>query len=121
MANPRSYEVLPSAARTATVSSPKFPGAQADTLTVAIDVTAIVATPSVVFTIERYNPVADDWTAVLASAAVTAAGNTVMQVGPALTVVPNSQESESIPLTWRVTATHGDADSITYSVYAELN
>ena len=117
----RSYEVFASAARTATVSSSKFEGAGARTLTVAIDATAIAATPSVVFTIERYNPVGDDWTTVLASAAVTAAGNTVLVVDPAITVVANATASTSVPFTWRVTATHGDADSITYSVYAELS
>ena len=117
----RSYEVFASAARTATVSSSKKEGAGARTLTVAIDVTAIAATPSVVFTIERYNPIADDWTTVLASAAVTGTGNTVLVVDPAITVVANATASTSVPFTWRVTATHGDADSITYSVYAELS
>ena len=116
----RSYEVFASAARTATVSSSKFEGSGAQTLTVAIDATAVAATPSVVFTIERYNPIADDWTAVLASAAVTAVGNTVLVVDPSITVVANATASTSVPFTWRVTATAGDADALTYSVYAEV-
>ena len=114
------YEVLPSAARTATVSSPKFPGVGGRTLTVAIDCTDSAATPSVTFAIERYNPVADDWTAVLTSAAVTGAGNTVLQVGPGLNDVANTHENSTVPFTWRVTATHADTDSITYSIYAEV-
>lgn len=116
----RTYEVFASAARTATSSSGKKEGTGAQTLTVAIDVTAIVDTPSVVFTIERYNPIADDWTLVLASAAVVATGNTVLVVDPAITVAANATASTSVPFTWRVTATHADTDSITYSVYAEV-
>lgn len=117
----RFYEVFASAARTATSSSGKKEGAGARTLTVAIDVTADPGTASVVFTIERYNPIADDWTAVLASAAVTAVGNTVLVVDPAITVVANATASTSVPFTWRVTATHADAESMTYSVYAEVS
>lgn len=115
-----SYDVLPSAARTASVNSPSFPGVGGRTLTVIIDATASAATPSVVFTIERYNPVGGDWTAVLASAAVTGAGNTVLVVGPGVTAVANAAANTSVPFTWRVTATAGDADSLTYSVYAEV-
>lgn len=116
-----SYEVLPSAARTASKNSAAFPGAGANTLTVIIDATAITDTPSVVFTIERFNPVGNDWTAVLASAAVTAAGNTVLVVGPGVTTAANATQNTSVPHTWRVAAVNADADSITYSVYAELN
>ena len=121
MSAPRSHEVFASAARTATVSSRPFDSPGARTLTVAIDATASAATPSVVFTIERYNPIADDWTSVLASAAVTGAGNTVLVVDPAITVVANATASTSVPFVWRVTATAGDGDSLTYSVYAEAS
>ena len=119
MAAPRSHEVFASAARTVTVSSPKFDSPGARTLTVAIDMTAVSGTGSNVYTIERYNPIGDDWTTVLASAAITATGNTVLVVDPAVTVVANTTASTSVPFTWRVTVTAGTADSMTYSVYAE--
>ena len=118
---PRSYEVFASAARTATVSSPKFDSPGARALTVIIDATDSAVTPSVVFKIERYNPIGDDWTDVLSSAAVTAAGNTVLQVGPGINDVANTHENATVPFVWRVTATAADADSLTYSVYAEAS
>ncbi len=117
----RSYEVFSSTARTATVSSSKFEGAGARTLTLALDVTADPGTASVVFTVERYNPVGNDWTTILTSAAITAVGNTVWVIDPAITVVANVTASTSVPFTWRVTATHADAESITYSLYAEVS
>lgn len=117
----RSIEVFSSAARTASANSPSFTGTDARTLTVIVDATDAAATPSVVFTIERYNPIGGDWTTVLASAAVTAAGNTVLTVGPGLPATANVSANTSVPHVWRVTATAGDADALTYSVYAELN
>ena len=121
MSAPRSYIVFASAARTATVSSMKFDSPGARTLTVAIDMTAVSGAGSNVYTIERYNPVGDDWTTVLASAAVVAAGNTVLQVGPGINDVANTHENATVPHTWRVTVTAGTSDSMTYSVYAETN
>ncbi len=86
-----------------------------------INSTAIVASPAVTFTIERYNSLANVWTAVLVSVVVATATNTVLVVGPALTEAANLKASTSVPLTWRVSAAVGDADALTYSVYAELN
>lgn len=111
--------LLASAARTADataeVQTSRHKGA-----VVVIDVTAISATPSVVFTIRGSDPVSGQTWDILASAAVTAVGTTVLKVYPALASVANDSENDVLPPVWEVFADHADADSITYSVTAHL-
>lgn len=83
-----------------------------------INVTAVTDTPSVVFTVEGKDPVSGVYTTILASAAVTGTGMTVLCVYPGCAAVANAMADAPLPRTWRVTATHGDVDSITYSVGA---
>lgn len=81
-----------------------------------IDVTAAAATPSVVFTIIGVSPSGTEYT-ILASAAITGVGMTVLRVSPQLTAAANTIAKDMLPAAIKVTATHADADSITYSVY----
>lgn len=111
-----------SAARTATPTpmSDQVNRGQWRGLRVTINVTAIAATPSVVFTIQGKDPVTGAYYTVLASAAVTGTGVTTLYVYPGSAVTANAAANFHLPSTWRVIATHGDADSITYVVGAEL-
>lgn len=111
--------VLASAARTAdtnsdTLVNPGFPGVR-----VRVNVTAITATPSVVATIQEYESIGGNWINILASAAITATGRTVLIVHPGCVAVANRVVNEPMPRTWRVNMDHDDADSITYSVDAD--
>jgi hypothetical protein len=115
---PQEVTVLASAARTATVNSDDLANAGYRGVVVVIDVTAISLTPSVVFTIKGKSQLGDDYWTILASAAVTATGQTVLRVYPGLTAAANLTASDVLPRQWRVEAVHGDADSITYSVSA---
>jgi hypothetical protein len=110
-----------SAARTAT------PTAMADQtnlghrgLHVVIDVTAVTADPSVVFTIQGKDSLSGKYYTLLASAALVTTGTVVLKVYPGITVAANLSVSDVLPRTWRVIAVHGDTDSITYSVGASL-
>ena len=118
----RKIELLASAARTATVSSAKQITPNIKRALIFIDVTAVSATPSVTpsITVNKPDPAAtaDDTAAVLTGAAITATGNTILQVGPGLYNVANLVAGACITDEWGVTMTHGDADSITYSVSA---
>lgn len=87
---------------------------------VIIDVTAVAATPSVVFNIQGKDGVSGNWYTLLASAAITGTGTTVLRVGPGETDTANLVEGAHLPRVWRVQAVHADADSITYSVGANL-
>jgi hypothetical protein len=113
--------VLASAARTATVSSATFNNVNFRGGQFIIDVTAVPgAAPSVVFSIEARDATSGTFFSLLDSVAIVAVGQTVLRVYPGLTAVANLVASDLLPWQWRVTATHGNANSITYSVGANL-
>jgi hypothetical protein len=110
----------PSAARVAT---PTVMADQANPkgergLLVVIDTTVIGAAPSTVFTIEGKDPLSGKYFAILVSAAVVAVGTIVLRVYPGLVAAANLVANDVLPLTWRVKAVHGNANSHTYSVSA---
>lgn len=109
--------VFPSAARTATVTSDLLRIRGRGVLAL-IDVTAVTATPSVVFSIEitEVESISGVET-MLDSAPVTATGTTLLVVHPLVpTTRANLADVGPLGAKWRITATHADADSITYSV-----
>lgn len=112
--------VFASAARTATVASSVFANQGYRGMHLVIDVSAATDTPSVVFTIQGQSPLGDDFYTILASAAITGTGTTVLRVYPGLTAAANTIANDVLPHLWRVNAVHADADSITYSVAATL-
>lgn len=113
--------VYASAARTATPTPTTFTSTRAEKGGhFVIVVTAVTATPSVVPAIEAYDPTSNTWYAVLTGAAITATGTTVLKIYPGIAVQANATAADILPQTWRVTMTHGDSDSITYSVAANL-
>lgn len=81
-----------------------------------IDCTAATDTPSVVFTIAGVDPASDKAWTILASAAITGTGTTVLRVHPELTAAANTIAKDMLPHAIKVTATHADTDSITYSL-----
>ena len=114
--------ILPSAARTATPTIDQYTTEHGSPMggVFIIDCTAIAATPSVVFTILGYDPVSTKTWVILASAAVTAVSTTVLRVHPELTASANLIAKDLMPDYFTFTAVHGDADSITYSLSAQL-
>ena len=106
--------IFASAARTATATATFNTGSCGGLF--FINVTATAATPSVVFTIAGEDPISGATYTILASAAITATGLTVLRVHPALTATANTIAKDMLPAAIKVTATHADADSITYSV-----
>lgn len=112
-----------SAARTATPTAVTVPVGRYNFARVVIDVTAITSTPSVVCTIDAYSPTSGKYHNLLTSAALTESGvpyTRVLTLGPNMPVTANVSANTVLPDTLRVTMTHGDADSITYSVAVEL-
>jgi hypothetical protein len=105
-----------SRARTATPTSYSLYSRGARGLTVYISATAITSTPSVVVTIDGYDPVSATWFNLLTSAAIATVSTKKMVVFPGIAEVANLSVSTIIPDTVRVVMTHGNANSITYSV-----
>lgn len=109
--------VIASAAYTATQNSSTQTNYNARGVKLFISATAIAATPSVVFTVTARDPIdTATWVTLLTSAAITGISETVLTIYPGITAAANVSVSDILPRVWRVTATHGDADSITYSV-----
>lgn len=114
--------LLASAARTATTSCADQVNYNGRGVRIYINTTSVTGAPSVVFTVEEKDPGSGTYTAILTSAAVTAAGHVVLTVYPGVTAAANVAVSHPLPRTFRVTGTHANGDSITYSVgYALIN
>lgn len=129
MSDNRFVGLYSSTARTSTPS----PVVQANPLHrglhVVIDVTAVSATPSVTPRIVGVGPTALDALGNPSAAAdyillegtpITATGTTVLKLYPGIVAVANGAASDFLPYLWKVTMTHADTDSITYSVFAML-
>lgn len=108
--------ILDSAGRTATNNSEWYTNADYRGGHFIIDVTAVVSSPSVTFTIQGYDTASGKTYTVLASAAITGTGTTVLKVYPGLTASANAVANDVLPRVWRIVATHSNANSITYSV-----
>lgn len=113
----RSLPMLGSAARTATPDTFEFEGlGRKAGLVVVFDVTAVTSTPSVTVKIEGVDRANTKTWTLLSSAAIATTGTTVLQVHPAIANVTNVAASSVLPPVIRVTATHGNANSITYTL-----
>lgn len=118
---PEESVIFKSVARTATHNSPDLAkNREFSGLILIIDATVEVATASVVFTIQGKDPGSGKYYTILASAAVTAVGTTILRVHPNLTASANVIAKDVMPSTFRILATHDDADALTYTVGAIL-
>lgn len=116
----RQRALYASAARTATPAAVTLDTRRCEALRLVIDVTAITATPSVVVTIDGLDRTSGKFFNLLTSAPITGVSTVVLTIALRATVTANVSASTPLPDQVRVTLTHGDADSITYSVAADL-
>ncbi len=110
----RDKVLLTSAARTTHASTPDQQSNGARGIRVDIDITAFTGT-SITFTIETYDRAKGGYVTELASAALVAAGHTILQVSPNSTAAANLAVNRIVPKRWRVTPS-GTITSVTYSV-----
>lgn len=117
----RSHEVYASAARTATPDTQELelPGGVKYGAFV-LDVTAVTATPSLTMKVEGVDRVSGKVWTILADAAVSTVSTSTLFIGPGLTAAANAVANDFLPPVIRITVTHGDADSATYSVGAHF-
>ncbi len=116
--------LLASAARTATTSSADVTNFNGRGLQVLLNVTAASGTGGLTLTIQGKDPVSGNYYNLNANpTAITATGLTVYEVYPGVGAAGGGvtqRTSASLPRTFRVTVTHGDASSYTYSVGTSL-
>lgn len=121
MSSAKHVTVYASAARTATPTAVTIPTGRYKYLDLVIDTTAHASTPSVTVAIDGYDTVSGKYYNLLTSAAQDGtAQTTVIRVGPGLAASSNVVADYALPSTIKVTCTHSDSDSITYSVGAHL-
>lgn len=116
----KNLEILTSKARTASVDSIDLNSNSFTGLHLIIDVTAVDATPSITPTIQGKDVVSGEYYTLLTGAAITTTGTTILKVFPGSAVASNVSANDFIPAVFRVSLAHADADSITYSVSANL-
>ncbi len=116
----KTVTLLKSLARTADVDSADQENPDCRGLHLVLDVTAIDATPSIVATIQGKDPISGEYYDLLASAAIATVSTNVLKLYPGITAAANAAVSDILPREWRVSVAHSDADSITYSVAAQL-
>jgi len=112
--------LLANAARTASVDSADFVNHNATGAHFIINVSALSDTPSIVVTVQGLDDASDTYYDVLISTAITTTGTTVLKVHPGISPIVNGSANDMLPRTYRVSVTHADTDSITYSVGANL-
>jgi hypothetical protein len=112
--------VFSSAARTATHNSADLKNHFGSGIHLVIDCTAAADTPSVVFTLQGKDEASGKYYTLIASAAITGTGTTVLRMFRGGTAAANLVVNDNLPRTFRVLATHADGDSITYSVGASI-
>lgn len=107
---------LASAARTATTSSADLYNVDGLGVLVILDVTAITATPSLTVSVQGKDPASGKYVTLFTGAAVTTVSTNTYVVYPGVTETANVDAAVPVPRTFRITVTHADADSATYSV-----
>ena len=112
--------LLASAARTATVSTAAQNADYATGVIVYLDVTAASGTGGLTLTVEGQDPASAKWMAVNSNpTAVTTTGTRSYLVALSASGGAATQATSAhVPNPWRVTVTHGDASSYTYTVGA---
>lgn len=114
------FEVLPSAARTTTPDTQEFEilgrGYQYTGLHLILDVTAVTATPALTVTVDGVDRLSGKTYNLITSAVIATAVTTALKIAPGITPAANVAVAMNLPPVFRVTVSHGDADSATYSV-----
>jgi len=114
-----SLTLLASAARTVTVASDDQTNNDNRGVHVVLDVTN-AGTGNVTLTIQGKDELSGKYYTLLAGAAVSTNSTNVYKVFPGSTVTANVSANDILPRVWRVSVTHNNSNSITYSVGASV-
>jgi hypothetical protein len=114
--------VLPPLARTASPDTMEYRNmGRVVGIVLVINVTAVVSTPSLTVSLLGVDLDTGATWEIIESAVIAAAGVSVLKVRPGITIFDNAAVADILPSVIRVVATHGNANSITYSVTADLD
>lgn len=116
----REVAVYPSAARTATPAAVTYQCSYARGIQVVVDVTAVGVTPTITVKIDSVDATSGKFYNLLTSAGISAVSTTVLRIYPGATVAAGLAANDCLAEAVRITVTHTDATTITYSVSAHL-
>jgi hypothetical protein len=113
----RYISILASSARTATPDTfeVEVPG-KSRGVVVVVDATAVTATPALTVKVQGVDRISGKTWDIITSAAIATVSTVVLKIRPGITVAANAAVADALPPVIRIMATHGDADSITYSI-----
>lgn len=114
-------QIYASAARTATPTAVEVNTRRFRSMVIVLDATAITSTPSITVTLARKDNTSGKYVDMLTSAAIATVSTNTIRIGLGLPATANVSANEPLPNVVRVTVTHGNANSITYTVSAHLN
>ena len=109
-------------AASAGVNGPDMDGSFCKGMALFINITAITGTsPTLTVTLQGKSAVSGQYYTILASAALTTTGLTVLRVYPGLTAAANTVANDIIPNSWRViSAIGGTTPAVTATVTASV-
>lgn len=107
--------LLTSLARTTSQTGNDITNPRARGVKVVVDITAS-SSPSNTITIQGKDVVSGKYYTLLASAALTGNGTTILTVFPGAPVSANVSANDGLPAVWRVIVTAGNSNSATYSI-----
>jgi hypothetical protein len=120
--SPLTTQSLTLVAATAGVNSPDYYNNTHRGIKIVVNITAISGTtPTLTVTLQGKDPASGAYYTILASAALSATGTTVLTVYPALPATANQSANDVLPPTFRIiTAIGGTAPAVTATVGASL-
>lgn len=113
--------VYTSAARTTTPTAVEINTRRAKSLVIVLDATVHAVSAALTVTIARKDSLSGKYIDILTSASITTVSTNTIRVGLGCPVTANVSANEPLPNVVRVTVTHGNANSVTYTVSAHLN
>ena len=112
--------IYASAARVATPAAVEVPVRRAKSLVVVLDATVHAVSAALTITIDRKDNASGKYVNILTSASITSVSTNTIRVALGAPVTANVSANEPLPDVVRIGVTHGNANSVTYTVSAHL-
>lgn len=118
-----SYTAMKLTAAAASVNGGDMDNIAGSAAVVVVDITAITGTaPTATFTVQGKDPISGQYYTILATAALVAAGTTVLRIFPGATATANAATNDVLPKTYRViVAITGTTPAVTATVGVLIN
>lgn len=114
-------QIYASAARTATPTAVEVNTRRFRSMVVVLDATVHAVSAALTVTLARKDNTSGKYIDILTSASITTVSTNTIRIGLGLPATANVSANEPLPNVVRITVTHGNANSVTYTVSAHLN